>query len=411
MPLKKLTDRFVDTIKPGTQRTEYIDSHRLGAGLRLRVSENGKKSWSVMYRRKSDSKMRRKTIGRYPDFSLSEARKEAARICSEVARGKDPASPSAGTTQVKTFNELAEHWIEKRAIHNRSPKSIRNDRYVLNHDIYPFIGDCSLEQIQKRQIIEIADRVLERGAGFQANRVLGLCKTIFSWAEKEDLIVTDPARGIDKRARETPRDRVLDENEIRILWEGLEAAPVSPAVVNIIRLCLVTAQRVGEVSSIEKSELDLSSSNPTWTIPSRRVKNRRAHRVPLSKLALEIIRKSWDDSGDSSFLFPSKSTGSSIGPNAATRAMSRARQILSLENVRMHDLRRTVASHMAQLRVPESHISRVLNHASLTRGTITGAVYIQYSFDEEKRRALEVWEGQLRKILMGRVKNRTSASS
>ena len=109
-------------------------------------------------------------------------------------------------------------------------------------------------------------------------------------------------------------------------------------------------------------------------------------RAPLSPLAVALISDAISSSGNSPYVFPSSSTDNAITAHAATRAIGRARPELWLAHFRVHDLRRTVATGMASLGVNPHTISLVLDHISVTKGTVTSAVYVKYSFDESERR-------------------------
>ena len=118
-------------------------------------------------------------------------------------------------------------------------------------------------------------------------------------------------------------------------------------------------------------------------------------RVPLSPLAVGLISDAISSSGTSPYVFPSSSRDKAITAHAATRAIGRARPELGLAHFRVHDLRRTVATGMASLGVNPHTISLVLDHISVTKSTVTSAVYVKYSFDREKREALERWATHL----------------
>ncbi len=113
---------------------------------------------------------------------------------------------------------------------------------------------------------------------------------------------------------------------------------------------------------------------------------------------MSLIGEAMARSGDSLYVFPSPSGTGPITAHAATRALSRARRSWGLDHFRVHDLRRTVATGMASLGVNPHTISLVLDHISVTKGTVTGAVYVKYSFDREKREALNVWADRLDSI-------------
>ena len=206
-------------------------------------------------------------------------------------------------------------------------------------------------------------------------------------------IRSDPRRS--PRTIERPRDRVLTDEEAGIFWHRLDNAPMGKAVATILRLALVTGQRIGEIAGMMKAEIDLSVNNPIWTQPGTRRKNKELTRVPLSSLAVTLIGDAIARSGNSPCVFPSAVGDRAITAHAATRAMGRARPELGLAHFRVHDLRRTVATGMASLGVNPHTISLVLDHISASKGTITGAVYVKYSFDREKREALDRWARHL----------------
>jgi integrase len=168
----------------------------------------------------------------------------------------------------------------------------------------------------------------------------------------------NPANMISRRGVERSRERVLSDEEIRTFWHGLKTAkPMSDPVRDLLRLALLTGQRIGEIS--RKPELD----NGVWVL--RLTKNSRTHRVPLAPMAAEIMSRRKD----------------SLSNFAATRAWGRTRKQIGLGDARVHDLRRTMASNMAKLGVDRIVIGKCLNHISVDRATITGAVYDRYDYE------------------------------
>ena len=171
-----------------------------------------------------------------------------------------------------------------------------------------------------------------------------------------------------------------------------------------LRLILVTAQRPGEVAGATWREIDTDAA--IWTIPAARTKNGRAHGVPLSELALEILAELREHAGDRPALLPSWQSKLRRDEPLSIRALSRALRnnhdeqgkLFGLEPFTPHDLRCTAASMMTALGIPRLHVSKVLNH---TDQDITGAVYDQHDYGPEKKRALEVWATELRAITTG----------
>jgi integrase len=204
-------------------------------------------------------------------------------------------------------------------------------------------------------------------------------------------------------AKGEARDRVLTPAEIHALWNGLpKALARSKACQRIIKLCLVTAQRVGEVAGMEPRELNLRQA--TWTIPSWRTKNGSEHIVPLSALAVELIREALAGAGkDTKFVFPNPEGDGFLAASAVARTITRAHEDTNdrplgrfgIAHWTAHDLRRSAVSIMAEMGVAPIVLGHVINHRSVTRAGVTLAVYSHYTYDKEKRAALELWADRL----------------
>ena len=276
---KKLTDLFVKKVDAAPRRAEYQDGHT--RGLVLRITPNGKKSWAVNYRRKSDARKRRYTIGAYPQFSLDEARNEARQILAAVARREDPAGQVQTRKASLTFAQLAAAWINGHGRPNKVARALYDDQLMLNREIYPAIGAMKADEVCKRDVIRILDTVAERGARVRSNRVFALLRSIYRWGVAEDLVKSDPTLGVRPRTVERPRDRVLTDEEVNIFWHSLAGAPMTKAVATMLRLALVTGQRIGEIAGMTKTEVDLTVGNPMWTQAGARRKNKEMTRVPL----------------------------------------------------------------------------------------------------------------------------------
>ena len=308
-----------------------------------------------------------------------------------VARREDPAGQVRSRNASLTFAQLATTWVNRHGRPNKVPRALYDDELMLNREICPAIGAMRADEVSKRDVIRILDGFADRGARVRSNRVFALLRSIYRWGLAEDLIKSDPTQGVRPRTLDVPCDRVLTDAEVNIFWHSLDGAPMTKAVATILRLALVTGQRIGEIAGMTQAELDLFVSNPMWTQAGRRRKNKEMTRVPLSPLAVALINDAISSSGTSPYVFPSSSRDNAITAHAATRAISRARPELGLAHFRVHDLRRTVATGMASLGVNPHTISLVLDRISVTKGTVTSAVYVKYSFDREKRDALERW--------------------
>ena len=174
---KKLTELFVKNAGSGAQRVEYRDGHT--RGLVLRVTPSGAKSWAVVYRRRSDARRRRYTIGPYPAFSLTDARDRAQEVLAAIARGDDPAGQSQARQVAPTVQKLAEAWISRHGGPNKCPRALYDDQLMLRNDVFPAIGAMKADEVSKRDVINILDKVAERGARVRSNRAFALLRAIY----------------------------------------------------------------------------------------------------------------------------------------------------------------------------------------------------------------------------------------
>lgn len=418
MASRKLTTRFIETITvpEGQDRMSIPDAGV--EGLELRVSPNGAKTWAFRYRRTSDGARRRVTIGRFPDKSLDEARQRAMELRVEVGKGVDPAAGVQVVKAAPTFRELAADWQTHYAEYNRSPKVRNDDQSILNRFVFPVIGDAKAHDIGRRELAHMLNlaRMAPDGRkrtkkpapvkrlSHRPNRVFEVVRAIFRWALDQGILMHDPTHGMKRPVKkEEARERELSPVEIHQFWTRLNEASMTQGLRIALRLSLATGQRIGEVTGIDKRELTLDGPAPVWVLPRGRTKNGEGTRVPLSPFAVELIREALAISGNHPWLFPSHLTDRAIEPGAATVGIRRAKEMLGLGDFRTHDLRRTAATRMAEMGINPHTISLILNHVSASKSTITGKVYVQYSFDREKRDALNAWGERLRRIVEGQV--------
>ncbi len=395
MPTRKLTGQSVRALQPiDGKRTEYFDQSLPGFGVR--VSPSGHKSFCLFYRR--GRRLRRYTLGRFPTFSLAQARVLARDALLEVAQGGDPALKKAETRRADTFAELADEYLERHAKPNK--KSWKQDRRVILKELNPPLGRMLAEDVTRADIRKLLDRIVRRPAPSQANTVHTIVRKLFNWALSQDLVERNPCHGLPRPAKVRQRHHVLSEGDIRKLWASLSAESCRTAAT--FKLRLLTAQRGGEVVSMRWREIDLDTA--WWTIPAERSKNGLPHRVPLSPPVLALLKDLHEQADESPWVFPSP-RGNSFMKDTHKFAQ-RIRKKSGIE-FRGHDLRRTAASFMTSMGIPRLVVARVLNHAE--RGVT--AVYDRHSYDPEKRRALDAWAGRLEAIVSGESRKRHEAST
>lgn len=405
----KFTDRSIKALKLKSDRYEAWEDN--GKGFGIRVSPAGVKSWIFIYR--FDGLARRMTLGRYPAMTLAEAHTAHSKANEEFRKGIDPGvlrtQANSDHRGSPTVAQLMDEYIEKWAKPRK--RTWEEDARMLSKDVTPYLGRRKAKDIKRRDIILLIDGIVERGSPIAANRTLRIIKKMFSFAVKRGVLDASPCVEIDAPAKENHRERFLAEEEIKKFWFGLDNAKMSDGTKVALKLLLVTAQRKGEVTQAEWSEIDFKKG--WWTIPKEKTKNERIHRVPIPKMAIDLFKQAKELSGDSIWVFPSIKDRS-ITPRSISRAVrnnskKKPREapmhkppygdFFEINHFTPHDLRRTATSMMTLSGIDEVHVSKVLNH---TIPGVTSKHYNHYTYDKEKVQALETWERKLNSILTGK---------
>lgn len=385
MATAKLTERLIETLElPGI----VWDSEIKGFGLRIMAK--GTRTFFLNYR--THGKQRRMKLGRVGIMSLEDARKKARQLLNSLADGADPIGERERARAAVTFTTLAQEYIARRCAEK---KSGFEDVRIIRRELLPTWGARLASDVRRRDVLELTDAIKERGAPIMANRTLSLVRRLFNFGLERELVETNPALRVRLPAKETSRDRVLNVEEIRAFWHGLDLLPCDPQIRAALRLILVTAQRPAECAGLTWAEIDRAE---IWTIPGRKSKSGRPQRVPLSSLALELLNSL--PHGTVGAAFPSYNRpGRPITRGAMANFLSRNREKLGLERFTPHDLRRSAASGMASMGTPRFVLARILGHSD--KGTT--AIYDKHSYDPEKRAALEAWGARLQDIIAGRL--------
>jgi integrase len=286
MPYEHLTLEKVESIKPPPKgQIDYWDDPKKSKwavrGLVLRVSYGGTKTWGIVYW--FNNRVRRMRLGDNSNLKLDEARRLASEALSRRDAGHDPAAEKAAAKNAKTFAELAVEYVERHAKPHK--KSWRSDERTLNSEVLPRWRHLKPADISRSDVRALIERVADRGAPIQANRVLALVRKLFNFAIGRDWLVNNPCHLVAMPGKEIPRDRVLNDDEICKICAALEQEV--PPTRAAFRLQLLTAQRGGEVKQMRWADLDLDGG--WWTIPASRAKNGLSHRVPLNAQAVKIL--------------------------------------------------------------------------------------------------------------------------
>lgn len=386
-----LNDRSVKALKPDARRQDYMDL--IDRGFGIFVQPSGIKTFFVRYRLRGKGGERRVTLGRYPHLTLAEARSLAKGLLGRAAGGEDPQGEAAEEQEEEraatTFGELATSYLENSKRRLR-PGSYRKVEQAVQLDLLPAWSEQAAATIRRRDVAALLDKIVNRGAAVQANRTRSIAHRLFAFAVEREIVEFNPVTGVRRPTDERHRTRVLTEEEIRSLWtiweeEGSETSA-------LLRFLLLTGQRIGEVFALRWTDLD----GDWWTIPAGVAKNKQEHRVYLSGQSKALLDELRSTGGGSSWVFQSPRTKTRLV--SVNTAVKRYRRLSGISDWHPHDLRRTAASCMGDLEVPDSIISVVLNHA------VAGvtARYSRSRREGEIARALGVWGTRLEEIVRGR---------
>jgi integrase len=333
----------------------------------------------VRYRANGSQVVR--SIGRLGVWTCDTARTEAKRLLGIVASGQDPhAKPLAS----ENFTAAVDQYLERKRA-SLKPRSFEETRRYLTKSAAP-LHRLKLAEVDRRQIALVLAEIERSSGPSSRNRARAALSAFFSWTITEGLLSANPVQGTATADEGNSRDRVLSVDELRRLWRGLGEGRFS----DIIRLLLLTGQRRTEIGSLRWSEIDLGRK--MIVLLPERTKNGRGHEVPLSTQALAVINRQ-----------PRRNTTEYIFSDASgfrdwndAKALLDAR--IGIAPYRLHDLRRSAVTHMAEIGILPHVIEQCVNHQSGHKGGIAG-VYNRSKMTDAVRDALQRWADHLDKIV------------
>ena len=416
-----LTDILIRAAKPPIRgRRELADLRE--PGLTFRITDKGKRTWSFRFRKPGlageAAGFARVTLGTYPEIGLQEARKAAASMRRQVEGGELPRSPRYGrkgggdTLEAIAARYLTEYAERHKRSHSADARNLRLHVLpaVTGNNQRPWC-ERSMAAIKRADVIELLEDIVSAGKPTLANRVQSLISGVYSFAIDAAVTETNPCHRLRRRGTETVSTRVLSNSELNLFWRGIIQPEAARRSGLALRLALLTGVRVGEAAGICRAELQHigEPSKALWIIPGARTKNGLDHAIPLSPLAHASVLDLLDmlPPGEQ-YLLPTRArdrTGPVRG-NTLTQAMDHFSRRLAGGDLAMttwtadpptpHDLRRTVETRMAGLRVPKEIRDRCLNHIPRDVGS---RHYDQHSYLDEKREAFGRWSAALAAIL------------
>jgi integrase len=355
-----LTDLQVKKLVSRNTRFEVSD----GKGLSIRITPRGVKTW--VFRYQFNETPRRMTLGGYPGITLADARLRHAEAMQLIQKDIDPgkkAQEEKSRSKVSpTFKDfIYELWETELKEKKSGPETLR----LLKKDIVSSWGKRKVADIKRRDIVLLLDGIVKRGSPITRNRVHSALTRLFNFAAERGVIDDSPCTRI-RKLTETNKSRVLTDVEIKLLWEALDLErkdiDIFWTTKMVLKMIFLTGQRSGEICGMTLKEVDLDKN--IWTIPAARMKNNQEHKLPLTDTAKGIIEHARLLFGDGSpFVFCSPYRDKPIQPHSLSRAILRHREEIGIEvPFTPHDIRRTVRTRLAELKVDEFIAERVLGH-------------------------------------------------
>jgi integrase len=416
----KITQSLVDGLTK--QDRDYFVWDEMLKGFGVKVTATGSKIFVYQFRLGGrGTSTQRFRIGDAESWKAAVARIEAKSLERKVDQGIDPIEAQKQALAEKqrqaeadadTVRSLLPTFIADE-YSTRGKTSGTEVKRIFEKYIFPKIGNRPVAKVTSADIEAILDGLLARNVPIMANRTLSALRRFFRWLKrKKRKITSNPTEDLDAPSAEADRDRVLTSEEIRVIWRAadLMGAPYGP----FVQMLFLTAQRRDEVAGMCDAELDLRAG--IWMLARERTKNRQAHVVPMPQAALQVWGK-LETAGKLGLRFTTTGKAPISGYSQYKRRLDeKVLEVLKGEAVergedperveplapwRIHDIRRTVRTALAQLGASENVAERLLNHAtySARRATSVSLVYNRYKYLAERRQAIEAWASLLASIV------------
>lgn len=394
-----LTAQVVTTLRLGPGEKDRIWFDDAVSGFGLRVRQTGARSWIFQY--KMAGATRRLVIGHAAAIKVGRAREIAGELHAKVKLGGDPAAEKRVRIERSshTFGALVAKYLEQQRTELR-PGSYREIARHLERHAAP-LHSLPTDTIDRQSIAGRLDVIEKKSGAVTSNRVRSTMSAMFTWAMKAGLALANPVAMTPKR-KERPRERVLGNAELALIWRALGADQYD----TIVRLLLLTAQRKNEIAALRWDEIDFERN--VITLPGSRTKNGKSHEIPMAATVRSLLESQGKiDGRDLVF-------GRGVGPfSGFTKCKGVLDEKIAALNGKPlapwvhHDLRRSAATGMAEISIQPHIVEAILNHISGTRGGIAG-IYNRAQYAPEKAQALARWDVHIAGLVGGRSDNITT---
>jgi integrase len=373
---QKLTEVVVRDAEPAEGRDYQIFDTEV-RGFAVCIYRGGGRAFTLDYR--YAGRQRRMTFGRWPEWSVSAARTRAKELRRDIDAGGDPLANRDALREAPRIADLIARYVDVHLTH-LAKLNAADQRSMMEKFIAPAWGRMLVTEVSAHDVELLLNKVAEgrarpskqkpinrarklQGAKptpVRANRVGEVVRKMFALAVKWGWRDDNPATGF-RRRMETPRERYLSQEEIACLATALDAAEDARAA-NIIRLCMLTGARVGEVRQARFEDFNLE--HLSWTKPATTTKQRRVHRVPISDEAAAIVRqRRLMVASGSPWLFPGDTPGQPV--QEIRRFWARIQTEVGISDVHIHDLRHTFASLLVSGGASLEMIGKLLGHSQM----------------------------------------------
>lgn len=412
----RITVGAVKALEPADNDVFLWDDLRAGFGVKC--TPTGKKVFLLQYRMAGrGSPTRRYTIGAYGPWTVDKAEKEASRLLLLIDQGTDPAADKRERKRMSVdllFEKVVDEYLTRR-VKPVTPKSYEFTESIFRLHITPKLKGKALPAVTKGELMAMLNKLPVNSLALRRN-VFAVVRAFYRWCKGEGYISTNPVADMNAPPAVGSRDRVLTVDEIKLVWRGMSALPYPFGPWQ--QLLLILGQRRNETAGMDWSELNRSARE--WVVPGRRTKNGQTHMVPLSDLAIETIDvvaggDEWPKRGP---VFSTRKDTSIGGFSKAKRlldvtieklieedAIKNGEEVYAIEPWRLHDLRRTAATHMQAQRIPSDWIEAVQNRLTGEGKKGSAKVYQRYNYQDEKREALQRWGEYLRSLVTEQSSN------